>query len=91
LITLGAGAPLVDAQQWFEGLERGAVDVERVRQQLADGRPPAGFVEGLRVSGPEEQIIGHATGVRVTAEKRADIALEADRQCRDRRAPAESS
>jgi hypothetical protein len=34
------------------------VDVKRGRQQLADGRPPEGFVDGLGAPGPEEEIIG---------------------------------
>ena len=56
------GAALVDAQEVVECLERGAVDVERGRQQLAHGRPPAGFVDRFGVSGPEEEIIGQTTG-----------------------------
>jgi hypothetical protein len=39
------------------------MDVERGRQQLADGRPPAGFVDGFSASGPEEEIIGQTVGV----------------------------
>jgi hypothetical protein len=39
------------------------MDVERGRQQLADGRPPAAFVDGLGVPGPEEEIIGQTAGV----------------------------
>ena len=90
LAQVGPGASLVDAEQRVERLERGAMDVEGVRQQLADGRPPAGFVDGLGVAGPEEQIIGQAAGVRVAAEEGADVPLEADRKGRDRRTAAES-
>jgi hypothetical protein len=32
LAQVGAGAPLVDAEQRVEGLERGAMDVDGVRQ-----------------------------------------------------------
>jgi hypothetical protein len=39
------------------------MDVKRSRQQLADGRPPAGFVDGLGAPGPEEEIIGQTAGV----------------------------
>ena len=37
--------------------------VESVRQQLANGRPPAGFVDGLGAAGAEEEIIGQAARV----------------------------
>jgi hypothetical protein len=57
------GAALVDAQEGVECLESGAMDVERGRQQLADGRPPAGFVDGLGAPGPEEEIVGQTAGV----------------------------
>jgi hypothetical protein len=56
LSQIRAGAPLVDAEQRVEGLKRGAMDVECVGQQLADGRPPAGVVDGLGAAGPEEQV-----------------------------------
>jgi hypothetical protein len=85
------GTSLVNSQERVERLERRAMDVERGRQQLADGRPPAGLVDGLGAPGPEEQIIGQTAGVGVAAEERADVALEADRKCRDRRTAAESS
>jgi hypothetical protein len=56
------GAALVDSQELVERFERRAVDVERRRQQLADGRPPAGFVDGLGAPGPEKEIIGQTAG-----------------------------
>ena len=55
------GAALID-QQRVECLERCAMDVKCRRQQLADGRPPAGFVDGL-ASRPEEEIIGQTACV----------------------------
>ena len=60
---VGSGASLVDAQERIERLERSAMDVQSVRQQFADGRPPAGFVDGLGAAGPEEEIIGQAASV----------------------------
>jgi hypothetical protein len=39
------------------------MDVERLRQQLADGRPTAGVVDGLGAPGPEVKIIGQTAGV----------------------------
>jgi hypothetical protein len=47
----------------LECIERGTVDIERGRQQLADGRPPAGVVDGLGALGPEEEIIGQTACV----------------------------
>jgi hypothetical protein len=67
------------------------MDVERGRQQLADSRPPAGFVDGLGAAGPDEEIIGQTAGVGVAAEEGADVALEAERKCRDWRTAAESA
>ena len=52
------GTSLVNSQDRVECLERGPMDVERGRQQLADGRPPARFVYCLGAPGPEEEIIG---------------------------------
>jgi hypothetical protein len=57
------GTSLVNSQERVERLERRAMDVERGRQQLADGRPPAGFVDGLGAPGPEKEIIGQTAGV----------------------------
>ncbi len=59
------------------------MDVERGRQQLADGRPPAGFVDGLGTPGPEEEIIGQPARVCVAAEEGADVASETDWKRRD--------
>ncbi len=56
-------AALVDAQQRVECLERGAMDIKRGRQQLANGRSSAGFVDGLGTPGPEEEIIGQTASV----------------------------
>jgi hypothetical protein len=86
---VGSGASLVDAQQRVERRERSAMDVESVRQQFADGRTPAGFVDGLGAAGPEKKIVGQAASVRIAAEEGADIALESDRKCRDRRTATE--
>jgi hypothetical protein len=88
---VSSGASLVNAQKRIECLERRAMDVERGRQQLGDGRPPAGFVDGLGAPGPEEEIIGQTPGVYVAAEEGADVALEAERKRRDRRTAAESA
>jgi hypothetical protein len=79
------GTSLIGSQERVECLERGAVDVQSGRQQLADGRLPAGFVDGLGAPGLEEEIIGQRACVGVAAEEGADVALEADRKCRDRR------
>jgi hypothetical protein len=49
---VGSGASLVDAQQRVECLERGAMEIERVRQQFADRRVSGSFVDGLGSSGP---------------------------------------
>ena len=57
------GAALIDAQKRVECLERRAMDVERGRQQLADRRPQAGFVDGLGATSPEEEIIGQTACV----------------------------
>ena len=57
------GTSLVNSQERIECLERGAVDVQSGRQQLADGRPAAGFVDGLGAPGPEEEIIGQTACV----------------------------
>jgi hypothetical protein len=87
---VGSDASLVDAQERVECLERGAVDVKRSRRQLADVRPPAGFADGLGAPGPEEEIIGQTASACVAAEEGADVALEAERKCRDWLAAAES-
>jgi hypothetical protein len=60
---ISPGATLVNAQERVECIERGAVDIECGRQQLADGRPPAGVVDGLGAPGPEEEIIGQTACV----------------------------
>jgi hypothetical protein len=60
---VGSGTSLVNSQERVERLERRAMDVERGRQQFADGRPPAGFVDGLGAPGPEEEIIGQTACV----------------------------
>ena len=65
------------------------MDVKRGRQQFTDCRPPAGFIDGLGAAGPEGEIIGQASSLRIAAEEGADIALESDRKCRDRRTAAE--
>ena len=46
LAEVGPGAALVDAEQRVEGLQGGAVDVEGIGQELADGRASAGVVDG---------------------------------------------
>jgi hypothetical protein len=84
------GASLVNAQKRIERIERGPMDVESARQQFADGRSAAGFVDGLGAAGPEEDVIGQAARIRIAAEECADIALESDRKCRDRRAAVAS-
>ncbi len=53
----------MDAEKRVECLERGAMDVERGRQQLAYGGPTAGFVDGIGTPGPEKEIIGQTAGV----------------------------
>ena len=53
LAEVGPGASLVDAEQRVERLQRGAMDVEGIRQQFADGRPPAGFVDDFGTPGLE--------------------------------------
>jgi hypothetical protein len=58
-----SGTSLVNSQERVECLERGLMDVERGRQQLADGRPTAGFIDGLGAPGPEEKIIGQTACV----------------------------
>ena len=60
---VGSGASLIDAQERIKRVERRAMDVQRGWQQLADGRSPAGFVDGLGTPGPEEEIIGQTACV----------------------------
>jgi hypothetical protein len=55
------GTSLVNSQERIEYVERGAVDVQSGRQQLAHGRPTAGFVDGLGAPGPEEPVVFHLT------------------------------
>ena len=78
LAQVGPGAPFVDAQQRVERFEGAAMDVEGIRQQLADRRVPAGVVDGLGIAGPKEPVAGQAAGGRVAAEEGAAIALEAE-------------
>jgi hypothetical protein len=60
------------------------VDIQRIRQQLADRRLPAGFVNRLDVASPIEEVVGPAAGRGVAAEDGPDIALEANWQRRHR-------
>ena len=60
---VGPAAPLINSQERFKSVQGAAVDVQVVWQQLADGRPPAGFVDGLGAAGPEEEIIGQTACV----------------------------
>jgi hypothetical protein len=85
LAEVGPGAALVDAKERVEGLQGRAVDVEGIRQELADGTTPAGVVDGVGVAGPEEQLVGPAAAARVAAEEGPDVPLESDREGRDRR------
>jgi hypothetical protein len=39
------------------------MDAKSVRQQFANGRSPAGLVDGLGATGPEKEIIGQTAGV----------------------------
>ena len=89
LAEVGAGAALVDAEQRVEGLQRGAVDVQGVGQELADGRSAAGVVDRVGVAGPEQEIVGPSAAVGVAAEERSDVPAESDREGRDRRPAAE--
>jgi hypothetical protein len=86
---VGLSTSLVNAQKRIEGLERGTMDVESVRQQFADGRPLTRFVDGVGAASPEKEIIGQAASLRIAAEEGADIPLESDRKCRNRRTAAE--
>jgi hypothetical protein len=60
---IGSCTSLIDSRERVECLERGAMDVECSRQQRADGRPPARFIDGLGAPGPEEKIIGQTACV----------------------------
>ena len=88
LAEVGAGAALVDAEQRVEGLQGGAVDVQGIGQELADGRSAAGVVDGVGVAGPEQQVVGPPAAVGVATEERPDVPAEPDRQGRDRRPAA---
>ena len=66
------------------------MDVEGIRQELAHGRASAGVVNGLGIAGLEEPVVGQSAGVRVAAEGRPDVPLEADREARERRTSPES-
>ncbi len=79
------GAAFVNAEQRLERFERAAVDTEGIRQQLADRRLPARFINGLGVAGAEKKVIGLPAGLGVAAEERADSALEVNWQRRHRR------
>jgi hypothetical protein len=73
---IGPRAALVNPQQRIERFERAAMNIKCSRQQLADRRLPARFVDRLSIPGPKEQVIGLAAGFRVAAEEGPDIALE---------------
>ena len=89
LAEVGAGAALVDAEQRVEGLQGGAVDVQGVGQELADGRSAAGVIDRVGVAGPEQQVVGPSAAVGIAAEERSDVPPETDREGRDRRPAAE--
>jgi hypothetical protein len=55
------------------------MQIERIRQQLAGFGLPSRLIDGLGIAGPEEQMIGLATGFGVAAEEGPDFALESDR------------
>jgi hypothetical protein len=52
------------------------VDVQVIREQLADRRALAGVIDGRRVPGLEEQDVGLGAGPGVAAEERLDVALK---------------
>jgi hypothetical protein len=61
------------------------VDVQGIGQELADGRAATGVVDRPGVAGPEQQVVGPSTAVRVAAEERPDVPPESDREGRRRR------
>jgi hypothetical protein len=63
LAQVRPGAPLVNPQQRIERVECTAMDIKRIRQQLADRRLPARFVDRLGTPSPKEQVVGLAAGL----------------------------
>jgi hypothetical protein len=91
LAQVGAGAALVGAEERAQGLQGTAVDVQGIREELADGGAAAGVVDGFGVAGPEQPVVGPPAAVRVAAEERSDVPLQTDREGRHRRPAAEPS
>ena len=89
LAEVGPGAALVDAEQRVEGLQRRAVDVEGIGQELAEGRASAGVVDRVGVAGPGQPVVGPPAAVRIPAEEGPDVPLESGREGRHRRPSAE--
>jgi hypothetical protein len=78
LAQKGPATPFVDAQD--QGIERRAVDIQVVGQQLADGRAPA-----RRVPGREQEGVRLGASLCVSPEERPDVALQGERQLRQGR------
>jgi len=66
------------------------VDVQVVRQQLADGRALAGQIDGGRVAGLEQERVRLGTRPCIGAEERLHVALQRERQLRQLRPFAEA-
>ena len=73
---VGPAAALIDTQERFESVQGAAMDVEVVRQVFAHGGTLTSFINGGRVPGLEEQVVGSLAGFRVGAEKGPHVALE---------------
>ena len=80
LAQVRPGAALVHPEQRLERIERVAVDIEGIRQELPDRRTAGTPRPPPRHSRPGKQVIGQAAGLGVAAEEGPDVALEADRQ-----------
>src|SRR5208337_2084883 len=84
LPNVSAGASFVNAEKRPQIIDRAAVDVQRIRQKLADGGVPTRCIDGLRVSSLEKKCVRLGARFGVAAEKDAHVALERRRKDRKR-------
>ncbi len=69
LAKIRAGAVLVHAEQRLERIERLAVNIEGIRQELSDRGPLAGLIDRLGVPLAEQQVVGLTVGLGVAAKE----------------------
>jgi len=91
LPDVGSRAPLINAEQWRQIIQRAPVDVERIGQEFANRRTPACYVDGLIISCLKEQLVGLFTCVGIAPEESSDVALQPDREDGHRRSFSESA